>query len=204
MYYYCWVAAQARWLVGWMRKVAWSIPGLNRGCTDLDDQIQIDAPSLWWSICAIWVSVGYKWCFGRTSVYWSASSMQNLAVPQDVYSFNIYRWDDLSTDSSVVLDGMQARITVSSALEHLTTVPSITYFSSIALLLADAQQHRQGRLWVCASVGEAHTPKNKVNRLIRFLDGCLSLLRVQNISMYLQRKEQVPFSTALENAQLLL
>ena len=43
-------------------------------------------PSVWCSTCAVCASAGYKRCCGCTSVYLWASSLQNLAVPQNLYS----------------------------------------------------------------------------------------------------------------------
>ena len=44
--------------------------------------------------CALCASVGYTQCFDRTSVYFCASPLQNLAVSQDFYS-PLSLWNDL-------------------------------------------------------------------------------------------------------------
>ena len=43
-------------------------------------------------VCA---SAGYTQCFGRSSVYLCASSLQNLTAPQDFYSLSVSLWNDL-------------------------------------------------------------------------------------------------------------
>ena len=63
-----------------------------------------DAPSLWCSTCA---STGYARCFGRTSVYLWASSLQNLTVSQYFYSphrLTVSLWNDLIDTCLLVWD----------------------------------------------------------------------------------------------------
>ena len=52
----------------------------------VQDQVYPEAPTLWHSTCALCASPGYTRCFDRTSVYFCASTLKNLGVPQDFYS----------------------------------------------------------------------------------------------------------------------
>ena len=51
----------------------------------VQDQVYPSAPSLWYFIWVVCVSVDYTRCSGRTSVNLFDSSLQNLAGPQDLY-----------------------------------------------------------------------------------------------------------------------
>ena len=57
----------------------------------------------------------YTRCFGHSLLYLCASSLQHLAVPQDIYSFSISPWKDLGDIlfGGVGLAGFESRANAS-------------------------------------------------------------------------------------------
>ena len=103
----------------------------------VQDLVQLDEPSSWYSPCAICAGAVYTRRCDRTSVYLCASSQQNRLVQQDFYCLIRIYLEDLGDPvfDGVALAGFKSRANafLLAWLLALYLSPTVFIFSSFIL-----------------------------------------------------------------------